>query len=67
MTFDDELALNKIAADERKIASMAVLLQELDDYFDDEVDIIDGESGPLPNEAMHWQQRIREVLGTSKF
>jgi hypothetical protein len=42
------------------------ILKELDDYFDDEVDIIDGESGPLPNEAMHWQQRIREALGKGR-
>lgn len=51
---------------QRKIARMTALLEELDEFFDDEVDVVDGNDGaPRPNDAMRWQQRIREVLGTA--
>jgi hypothetical protein len=53
--------------DRRKIARMTALLEELEEFFDDEVDIEDGENGPRPNDAMRWQQRIREVLGKERF
>lgn len=48
----------------KDVLSLRALLQELDDHFGDEVDINDNGG---PNDAMRWQQRIREVLGTSKF
>ena len=46
---------------------MRTLLRELDAYFDDRADIMDGIDGePMANEAMRWQMEIAEVLGKSK-
>jgi hypothetical protein len=44
------------------------LLEELEDHFDNEADVVDGDYGvPRPNEAMRWQQRIREAFGRGGF
>lgn len=65
---DKIVAEAKLAKAELKIARLEAILEELDDHFDDEVDVVDGPDGqPRPNDAMRWQQRIREVLGRSLF
>lgn len=36
------------------------LLDELEAYLEKRVDILDGESGPLPNDAMRLLMRLQE-------
>lgn len=43
---------------------MADALQELHDFLDDYIDVVDGDYGqPKPNKAMNMQMMIDEVLG----
>lgn len=52
----------------RKLRGAIDLLEELEDHFDNLADVVDGDYGvPRPNEAMRWQQRIREALGKSEW
>jgi hypothetical protein len=56
--------LNPSSAKDERIAQLECLLEEIHEWLDDQLDVVDGDDGePRPNQAMQFSTAIDLAMG----